>query len=186
MKLRTLIIIFFITPNLISQVTKDMDLDGIQDSISYDANRGVIICKLSSQNFNAIYSQGELSDEMNAGVQETKSGFEFVNNYMRAGYASQFRYEPKEQKVRLIGMSRYEFGPASNDGSGKSSVNLLTNNYIGEWYHYDMRKEKLVKMPVISTKMYFPTIYLEDYNGNTELDYGEKCSSLYYLEKKKM
>ena len=146
----------------------------------------MIFCKLSSQNFKAIYSQENLSDEINSGVQETKNGFEFINHFMRAGYASQFRYEAKDQKIRLIGMSRYEFGPANNNGSGKSSVNLLTNNYIGEWYHYDMDKEKLVKMPVIKTKMYFPKTYLEDYDGQSHSEYGEKCSALYYLEKKKM
>lgn len=30
-------------------------------------------------------------------------------------------------------MSRYEFGSASNDGSGSSSINLLTGNYIAKY-----------------------------------------------------
>jgi hypothetical protein len=83
-------------------------------------------------------------------------------------------------------MSRYEFGPANNDGCGKSSLNLVTNNYIGEWYHYDMTKEELIKMPTIKTKMYFPKIYLEHYDGRYQSEYEEKCSELYYKQKKKM
>ncbi len=81
-------------------------------------------------------------------------------------------------------MSRYEFGNAANDGSGKSSVNLLTGDYIGNWNYYDETKNKLVKIPTIKTKMYFPKIYLEEFNDET--NYPEKCATLYYKYKKIM
>lgn len=168
------------------EVIKDLDGDGIKDSVWYDQNRNIIVCKLSTHHFQDLYSQSELSHEMNAGVRATKNGFEFFVNHMRAGYANQFRYEPKDKKIRLIGMSRYEFGPASNDGSGESSVNLLTNDYIGEWHHYDIHKNALIKMPTIKSKMFFPKIYLEEFDGASQSEFQEKCSKLYYKEKKKM
>ena len=169
-----------------SQILKDLDKDGIKDSISFGQQKEVIICKLSTNKFKPIYSQTGLSDEMSSGIKETKNGFEFYVNHMRAGFANQFRYEEKDKKIRLIGMSRYEFGPANNDGSGNSSVNLLTNKYIGEWHHYDLKKEKLIKMPTIKSRMYFSKIYLENYNSKSQYEYQEKCSALYYIQKKKM
>lgn len=169
-----------------AQVIKDLDDDGVKDSVFYDVNKGVISCKLSSRNFKPIFSRENLSDEINANVKETKSGFEFFVNYMRAGNASQFRYEPTVKTIQLIGMSRYEFGPATNDGSGESSVNLLTNNYIGEWNHWDEDKTELIKMPTIKTKMYFKKVSLNNYDGASQADFIDKCSTLYYKAKKKM
>lgn len=186
MKTIYLILFVIISQASFSQVIKDLDRDGIKDSISYNQDQGVIICKLSTNKFKPIYSQPNLSGEMSTGIKETKSGFEFYVNHMRAGYANQFRYEKKDKKIRLIGMSRYEFGPATNDGSGESSVNLLTNNYIGEWNHFDLKKDVLIKMPTITSKMYFPKIYLEYYDGKHQFEYQEKCSALYYEQKKRM
>lgn len=105
---------------------------------------------------------------------------------MRAGYAAQFRYEPKDKKIRLIGMSRYEFGPANNDGSGKSSVNLLTNDYIGEWNYYDLDKSRLIKMPTIKTKMTFKKKFLTDFDESVLYDFGSQCSELYLAKKEKL
>ncbi len=83
-------------------------------------------------------------------------------------------------------MNRYEFGPASNDGSGESSVNLLTGQYIGNWNYYDLKKEELIKIPTIKSKMIFPKIYLENFSEKIYLDYSEKCSSLYIKRKNKL
>ena len=167
------------------QVIKDLDKDGVNDTVRFDPRKGVLICRLSTQEFRPVTSKAALSDEMNTGVRATKNGFEFFVGYMRAGYANQFRYETQDQKIRLIGMSRYEFGPASNNGSGESSVNLLTNNYIGNWNAFDEEKRKLVKMSVLEAKMYFPKIYLENYDASWQDKYQEKCSALYYKQRSK-
>lgn len=144
-----------------SQVVKDLDGDGKEDYVDIDET-GMIVCKLSSQNYKPIESISGFPDELNSGVQENDSGFEYAVNFMRAGYALQFRYEPKDKQIRLIGMSRYEFGPANNDGSGESSVNLLTNNYIGEWNYWDEKNQELKKIPAIKKKMFFPKIFLQN------------------------
>lgn len=167
----------------LGQVVKDLDKDGIKDTVRFDPRQGVLVCRLSTQQFRPVTSKPGLSDELNAGVRATKSGFEFYVNYMRAGYANQFRYEAQDQKIRLIGMSRYELGPATNNGSGESSVNLLTNNYIGNWNAFDEEKRKLVEMSVLEAKMYFPKIYLEAYDGSWQDKYQEKCSALYYKQR---
>lgn len=99
-------------------------------------------------------------------VRPTKNGFEFSNNWMRAGYACQFRYNPTSKKIQLIGMSRYEFGPASNDGSGKSSVNLLTNDYIGNWNYWVDEPGELIPTKIIKQKMVFSTIYFDNFGDD--------------------
>ena len=84
-------------------------------------------------------------------------------------------------------MSRYEFGNAVNDGSGESSVNLLTGDYIGNWNYYDHLANneagELVKIPTIKTKMKFKVIHLEDFGEDVYFDYGERCAALYYKQK---
>ncbi len=167
-----------------SQVVKDLDGDAVIDSVFID-NESRIVCKLSSKNFVAVKTV-ELESDGTVEIHETKNGFEYSTSFMRAGFDHQFRYDAHTQKIQLIGMSRYEFGSASNDGSGKSSVNLLTNDYIGEWHHYILKKEKLVKLPTIKTKMVFEPIYLENYNGSCQSEYESKCVELYYAEKKKL
>ena len=84
-------------------------------------------------------------------------------------------------------MSRYEFGNAANDGSGESSVNLLTSDYIGNWNYYDASANneagELVNIPTIKTKMKFKIITLESFSENTYFDFADKCSSLFQKHK---
>lgn len=126
-----------------NKIEKDIDFDGKNDIVLVDTITSTIVCTLSTLNYTSISSkQIEVLNE-NSGVKATKNGFEFYNNWMRAGYKNQFRYDSKTKKIQLIGMSRYEFGNATNDGSGESSVNLLTGDYIGNWNYYDEKKKGL-------------------------------------------
>lgn len=182
-------LVFVITTISAQQkLTKDIDFDGINDTIYIDETEAVIVAQLSTQQFKKIKSQ-PLEITPQSFIEPTKNGFEFQNNWMRAGYANQFRYEKKEKRIRLIGMSRYEFGNAANDGSGESSVNLLTNDYIGEWNYFDHlandEQGELVKIPTIKTKMQFGKIYLEEFSDGSYFEFAEKCSELYYNHKEK-
>lgn len=176
------------TANAQQKLIRDIDFDGINDTIYLDENEAVIVAKISTQQFKKIKSQ-PLEITPQSFIEATKNGFEFQNNWMRAGYANQFRYEKKEKRIRLIGMSRYEFGNAANDGSGESSVNLLTNDYIGEWNYFDHlandENGELVKIPTIKTKMQFGKIYLEDFSDGSYFKFAEKCSDLYQKGKEK-
>lgn len=165
------------------KLAKDLDGDKKTDSLYFRENR--IVCVLSSKKYKKTFSK-EIETLDGYAFKSTKSGFEFGFHAMRAGYAGQFRYDAKSGKIQLIGMSRYEFGNAANDGSGESSVNLLTGDYIGNWNYYDMDQEKLVKMSPIKTKMTFAKTYLEAFNEGILQTFAEKCSALYYKEKSKM
>lgn len=174
--------------NAQEKLISDIDFDGMNDTIYLDENEAVIVAKLSTQKFKKIKSQ-PLEITPQSFIKKTKNGFEYQINFMRAGYANQFRYEKKEKRIRLIGMSRYEFGNAANDGSGESSVNLLTNDYIGEWNYFDHlandEKGELVKIPTIKTKMQFDKAYLEDFIDESYYQFGERCAALYQSHKEK-
>ncbi|MEO8516906.1 MAG: hypothetical protein ABI426_09180 [Flavobacterium sp.] len=168
------------------KVVKDLDNDQIKDTVYLDQEKSIIICRLSSQRFVKIASKPvEILNET-SGIKETKNGFYFYNNWMRAGYSNQFRYNKTLKKIQLIGMGRYEFGGATNDGSGESSVNLLTNSYIGDWNYYSEKKEKLIKIPTIKTKMTLPKVFLENFSEEVYFDYADKCSELFGIEKEKL
>jgi len=183
---RLVFLLFYSITNIISAQEKDLDQDGIPDSVYFDTQKLKIICKLSSLDFKPIYSKEIETSGDFTGVSYTKNGFEFYIDFMRAGYSAQFRYEPKDKTIRLIGMSRYEFGPANNDGSGESSVNLLTDDYIGEWNYYDLDKSRLIKMPTIITKLTFKKTFLIDFDESVIYDFGSRCSEFYLAKKEKL
>lgn len=168
------------------KLTKDIDFDGTKDTIYIDSENTKIVSLLSTQNFKKVKSGEIESLDGESSLKSISNGFELHIDWMRAGYCCQFRYNKIEKKIQLIGMNRYEFGPASNDGSGESSVNLLTGQYIGNWNYYDLKKEELIKIPTIKSKMIFPKIYLENFSEKIYLDYSEKCSSLYIKRKNKL
>lgn len=157
---------------------KDLDNDSIKDEVIFDKENAQIICKLSTQNFIAIRSQKleDLND--NSGIGLTKNGFQFYNHSMRSGYYCQFRYNPVENKIQLIGMSRYNLGGASQDGSGESSVNLLTNKYIGEWIRFDNKTKKHTKIPTIKKTFTIAKIYLEGFSVKQPDDFVDFCDNL--------
>lgn len=181
-----IILFILLIKNLFTAQTKiiqDIDADGIKDTISIDVENLKLIAQLSTQKFKKIYSGEIESLDGQGSIRATKNGFELDINWMRAGYSCQFRYNKFEKKIQLIGMSRYEFGPANNDGSGESSVNLLTGNYIGNWNYYDLRREKLIKIPTIKAKMIFPKTFLENFEEKIVSNYSEKCANLFLKNK---
>lgn len=186
---------FFLTALIITscmvsaqdKLKKDIDFDGIIDTVFMDYENATITCILSSKGGQKIESKFIELLEWQSQIKDAKNGFYFENHWKRAGYSAQFRYDKKSKKIRLIGMSRFEFGNAANDGSGESSINLLTGDYLGNWNYYDQRANnsegELTKMPPIKTKMYFDKIYLQDFEEGIYFDYADKCSALYYEHK---
>ena len=163
-----------------NKLCKDIDFDEVIDTVFIDKEKSTIVCQLSSENFKRLESKPIEILKLQNAITDAKDGFYFTIDWMRSGFSNQFRYDKKTKKIRLIGMSSYQFGNAVNDGSGESSVNLLTGDYIGNWSYYDYQKDTLIKIPTIRTKMYFNKIYLEDFSDETYFDYAERCSKLYY------
>ena len=177
-----LIVILLITVNNIKaqdRLMKDLDGDGINDFVYFETESSSIVSRLSIQGFKKVSSKPIENLNMQSSVIRTENGFEFVNDRTRSGYKNQFLYNPKTQKMQLIGMSRYEFGDAVNDLTGESVVDLLTGNYVGNWNNYDSEKDTLIGMPPIYANLDFETINFEDFGEDTFFDYTEKCTKLY-------
>ena len=161
-------------------LVKDMDNDGIMDSVYVENGR--ITCCLSTQNFEKMQSV-EIDLTNLSGITDAKNGFYFENNWMRTGYKIQFRYDNKVKRMQLIGIEHYALG--SSELSGEASVNLLTNDYVGNWGYFD--KDDYIEIPTIKTKMSFGKIYLEDFSEEkTYSDFVKKSVELYHIHKKEM
>lgn len=164
------------------KLVKDIDFDGKNDTVYIDQNEGAIVCRLSSQNFRKLKSKAMEIGGDNSAIKASRNGFEFRNNWMRSGYAGQFRYEKTEKRIRLIGITAYAFGNAANDGSGEASANLLTGDYIGNWHYYDHLanngKGELVKIPTIKAKLKFEKIYLEEFNEESYYSYSTQLEKI--------
>lgn len=185
MKVTFLIAFLFpiVFPAQEKKIAADFDGDKIPDTAYIDVENLGIAYELSSQKFKKIFSEFEDSGEIY--LHPAKNGFKVNINQMRAGSSYQFRYEKETGKMRLIGMSRYEFGPANNDGSGESSVNLLTNSYIAEWNYFDNNKAELIKIPTIKKKMVLPKVYFDNLKNAYSI-YVEKDVQYYLSEKKRL
>lgn len=158
----------------------DLDDDAIADTAIYDREQAILICKLSTRKFVPVKSMALVepgSDQSHISLKG--NSLIYSENWMRAGYSCQFRYEKATGKMRLIGMDRYEFGNASNDGSGKSSVNLLTGNYIGEWNYFSERRMELVALPPMRRKMKIQPSYLQNFDGSQAMKYADQCAQWY-------
>jgi len=138
----------------------DLDHDGKLDKVYFENE--YLVCQLSSQKFKKMKSN-TIRNDAYISLSKTKSGFKYHDDAMRSGAEWQFRYEKKSKKIRLIGMSRYNFGGSTLDGSGESSVNLLTNQYVGDWNYFNPIHPSLVKIPTIKKKENYPKIYLENF-----------------------
>ena len=171
-----------------NKLVKDIDNDGKNDTVFVDVDKLIIVCNLSTLNYESVSSKPIEGLNEYSGVIETKNGFEFFYDWMRSGFKSQFRYNSKTKKIQLIGMSKYSLGNASLDGSGESSVNLLTGDYIGNWNYFDPlannENGELVEIPTIRTKMKFKIINLENFSDETNFNYADKCEELYINHKK--
>ena len=182
------LLIFLVVPTLLfsqeKMVSADFDGDKVADKLYLNSENGAVVYELSSQKFKKV-SSDEFVDSGDIFLYKTKNGFKINLNQMRASNSYQFRYEKETGKMRLIGMEREEFGPANNDGSGNSSVNLLTNSYIGDWNYFDENKIKLVKIPTIKKKVILPKAYFGNL-GNVFSTYVDQDVKYYLAEKKRL
>jgi hypothetical protein len=161
----------------------DLDNDQIIDSLTFDREKTIIICKLSSQKFKASKSLPlDIPGDV-MGIKTTKTGFIFFCSFMRLGYENQFRYNPKAKKMQLIGINYEAMGNALNDESGQSSWNVLTSKYVGNWNYYDEKKKKLIGIPTVIRKKNIKLIYLETFDDRPQQELSS-ISNQFFEESK--
>lgn len=158
---------------------KELDNDQNYDTVYFDYENSIVICKLSSRNFKPIKSQ---TIEHYTVINDAEGGFSLHFGSFVGRWANKFEYEPETKKIRLTEI--YRNVSAEGFLFGKSSINLLTNEYIGNWSYFDEDGHE-IKLPTIKTIMPFPKIYLEDFGENISYHYSKKCSELIDLYKKK-
>lgn len=180
--------LFFIVPTMsFAQkeiISEDFDGDKITDKIYVDEAGGTVTYELSSQKFKKVSTE-DFRDNGEIFLIPAKNGFKINLNQMRSGNSYQFRFEKSTEKMKLIGMQRFGFGPANNDGSGESSVNMLTNSYIADWNYYDLDKSELIKIPTIRKKMKLPKAYFNNLDNAFSM-YIDKDYKYYISEKTRM
>ena len=81
-------------------------------------------------------------------------------------------------------LSYSKYGKEGRHGSGKSSINLLTNQYIGDFYA--VKNEKLLKLPTIKKKMILPETYLDTFSGIFLFQFEDKCIKFFEKAKKEI
>lgn len=193
MKSHFFLVLFFLSFLGFSQSTrfivKDFDGDKIRDTVRIDSDADKLYLMLSTNSFKKIASQKIRRLNFGNTLEETAKGFEFWNDFGRSGFISEFQYNAKAKKMQLIKMKRtdydidyFKYGKAVRHGSGKSSVNLLTNQYVGDFY--DVHNEALRKLPTIKETMYFPETYIDSFSDAINFEFERRCLLLYEKAKK--
>lgn len=181
----TISLIILLLSNVVSgqstrKIVKDFDHDLIKDTVYIDSDKDVLVCLLSRDKFKKIESEEIRYLNFGNTLVSTKRGFEFWNDYGHSGFISVFEYNKKAKKLQLVQMRRTDYGLSSEFPGGKrgsSSLNLLTNKYVGQFYK--IRNKKLVKLPVIHATMIYPVIYLETFTDAINFNYEARCGALY-------
>lgn len=173
------------------QIAKDFDGDKIKDTVYIDSDLDKLVCLLSSNNFKKIESLKIRSLNFGNTLVETKNGFQFWNDYGRSGWINEFEYNAKEKKMQLIkiyrtdyDIDRQKYGEAVKNGSGKSSIDLRTNRYVGNFY--DVHDGKLRQLPTIIKQLVFTDTFLYCFSDDINFEFENKCLKFYEKAKKKV
>lgn len=184
-----LLIVSLVNAQSTRKIIKDFDGDKWIDTVFIDSEAKKLFSVLSSNNYQRVSSFKIRSLNFGNTLVDTKDGFEFWNDYDRSGWINTFTYNPKEKKMQLIKISRTDYdlssttyGEAVREGSGKSSINLLTNTYIGDFYYF--KNDKLNKLPTIKATMVFTDTYLYCFSDQINFDFEKQCVELYEKAKK--
>lgn len=162
---------------------KDIDFDGVIDTICINERTSKIVCLLSTNHFSKIESK-EIDLNFYSGIRDAKNGFYFDNHYMRAGYSNQFRFDKKTKQLRLIGIQTYHYCSVNcNDPCGVASVNLLTGDFIADWvfneaFNFYNDASNYVKIPTVKAEMRFEKQYIEGFNEDVYFDFNHKLSEI--------
>jgi len=167
------------------KIVKDFDGDGKKDSVFIDSDKDILMLWLSTQKYKRVESKEITHLNFGNTLVATTKGFEFWNDYDRSGFISVFAYDKIAKKMQLVQMRRSDdlLGrDHPNEGLYESSVNLLTNKYVG--VIRNKVKGKVVKTN-ITAELVFPKTYLETFSDLINFDYQAKCIALYNKSRSK-
>lgn len=171
------------------EIIKDLDGDKKVDTVYIDSDLDKLFCLLSTNNYKKISSLEIKSLNFGNTLVETSKGFEFWNDYGRSGFINEFLYNKEIKKMQLVkikrtdyNIDRNKYGQEVKYGSGKSSIDLIKNIYIGEFY--DIYKGKLRKLPTINESMTLPKTYMDSFSDVIYFEFEKRCIALYEKAKK--
>ena len=174
-----LFLTFAVAAQSTRKIVKDFDGDLRKDSVYIDSDRKILVLWLSTQKYKKVESKKINYLNFGNTLVATKSGFEFWNDYDRSGFISVFKYSKIAKKMQLVQMRRTDDKLGRNhpnEGIYESSINLLTNEYLGL-----IKREvkgKTVKT-FINSEIIYPKTYLETFGDAINFDYQEKCIAKY-------
>jgi len=158
-----LTIVFAWISNITAQGTEsklivDLDNDQINDTVYFNYEKSVIVCKLSSRDFKPLESKPVEIPDYLIDIDKSNDGFCFANHWQRYGFFNYFCYEPKTEKIHLARIERYKLDNSAEVGKGQSRLIVSTGEYFGTWNYYDIESDKYLEMPYIET-----TIFLKEF-----------------------
>lgn len=145
-----------------TKITTDLDHDGVKDSAFYQPQTGILLVKLSTQQFNPIESKDFDYMGEPKGVKITKSGFKFYVFQAKTLNEWQFWYDKPTQKIRLIGF-HYTESTAAGRETGDISANLLTDKFIAVWNKLE-GEDMIPNKQVFKSTIHYPKIFLESFD----------------------
>jgi len=104
-------------------------------------------------------------------IEQNKGVVRVSSTGMRGFSYYQFRWDSTAGDFRLIGYQTESFGNAANDGSGKSSLNLITGDFEAAFNSFDQRRQKLLPLPVVKRRISVNRKFYLQHFGDKEDEY---------------
>jgi hypothetical protein len=149
-----LILFFCLKLNAQTVVSIDFEGDGILDSAKImNSKEGYkLLITLSTKGNKKYVSQEFLGGQENS-LLATNNVLRMHNQFMRGENTFTYKYDQKLKQVKVIGYDNTQYGSASNDGSGSSSYNVTTGQYVANWNHWNTKTNTLDPVPKIIKKL---------------------------------
>lgn len=141
----------------------DIDMDGVADTLVFDSDSRQLFCLLSGRNFDTLSLGTTPEDWFLTHIEARDGGIIGYDSDMRYTLRYAWVFEKETGKFRLTEYSGDYLGDASNDGSGRMTLDLLTGEFTADWYYYDDEADSLIGLPTASVHVdNNPPVYFGD------------------------